>query len=122
MLILVVVEDDQLIQSLVEQALSDNGFDIAIACSGEEAVALLMKGKSNYRMLVTDIKVGSSKVNGWEVARHARAIDPAFPVVYISDAGAGEWRGVPNSVICPSRSRPRCLPPFPALMRVHKVS
>ena len=39
--IILVVEDDHLIQSLVEETLRDGGFDIAIAASGEEALTLL---------------------------------------------------------------------------------
>ncbi len=40
-------------------------------------------------------------MNGWEVARHAREINPNFPVVYMTGASADEWpsRGVPNSVL-----------------------
>ena len=38
---ILVVEDDQAIQSIVEEALSDGGFDSAIASSGEEALTLL---------------------------------------------------------------------------------
>jgi CheY-like chemotaxis protein len=51
-------EDDQLVQSLVEETLSDGGFGPAIATSGEEAVALLKGHKDRYRALVTDIKGG----------------------------------------------------------------
>jgi DNA-binding response OmpR family regulator len=36
-LVVLVVEDDQTIQSIVEEALSDGGFEPAIAASGEEA-------------------------------------------------------------------------------------
>jgi CheY-like chemotaxis protein len=36
-----VVEDDPAIQSLVEDALGEGGFEPAIAASGEEAVTLL---------------------------------------------------------------------------------
>ena len=53
-LVILVVEDDQTIQSIVEEALSDGGFEPAIASSGEEALTLL--GGSKYRVLVIDIK------------------------------------------------------------------
>ena len=53
-----------------------------------------------YRALVTDIRL-RGKMDGWEVARQAREIDPKFPVVYISAAHADQWasQGVPNSVV-----------------------
>jgi CheY-like chemotaxis protein len=40
-LLVLVVEDDQQIQSIVEDALTEGGFESAIAASGEEAVTLL---------------------------------------------------------------------------------
>ena len=98
-LIILVVEDDQSIQSIVEEALRDGGFEPTIASSGEEALALL--GGSKYRVLVIDIKLGKDRIRGWDVARRARAINPGLPVVYITGANADEWavQGVPNSVL-----------------------
>ena len=98
-LVILVVEDDQTIQSIVEEALSDGGFEPAIASSGEEALTLL--GGSKYRALVIDIKLGKDRIRGWDVARRARAINPDLPVVYITGANADEWaaQGVPNSIL-----------------------
>jgi CheY-like chemotaxis protein len=39
--VILVVEDDEPVQSLVEEALREGGFDPAIAPSGGEAVTLL---------------------------------------------------------------------------------
>lgn len=95
-----VVEDDQLIQGLVEKTLSDGGFETAIASSGEEAVTLLRGTPNHYRALLTDINLLGT-MDGWEVAKQAREIDPAFPVVYITGAAADQWasHGVPNSIL-----------------------
>jgi DNA-binding response OmpR family regulator len=95
-----VVEDDQLIQTLIEDALSEAGFEPAFAASGEEAVTLLNGNKAHYRALVTDINL-LGKLDGWEVAKRAREIDPAFPIVYMTGAAADEWasNGVPNSIL-----------------------
>jgi CheY-like chemotaxis protein len=71
LLVIMVVEDDQLIQGLVEEALSDGGFETAIAGSGEEAVTLLRGNRSHYRALVTDINLLGT-MDGWEVAKQAR--------------------------------------------------
>jgi CheY-like chemotaxis protein len=100
LLVIMVVEDDQLIQRLVEEALSDGGFETAIAGSGEEAVTLLRGNRSHYRALVTDINLLGT-MDGWEVAKQAREIDPAFPVVYMTGAAADQWasHGVPNSIL-----------------------
>jgi CheY-like chemotaxis protein len=97
---ILVVEDDRTIQSLVEEVLSDSGFESAIAASGEEAVTLLRGYGSHYRALVTDINLRGT-MDGWEVARQAREINPAFPIVYMTGAAADEWasHGVPNSIL-----------------------
>jgi DNA-binding response OmpR family regulator len=100
LVVIMVVEDDQQIQGLVEEALSDGGFDSAIAASGEEAVTLLKGNRSRYRALVTDIDL-SGTMDGWEVARQAREIDPAFPIIYMTGGASDQWasHGVPNSIL-----------------------
>jgi CheY-like chemotaxis protein len=104
--VILVVEDDEPIQSLVEDALGDGGFELAIAASGEEAVTLLRGMKSKYRALVIDISL-RGKMDGWEVAKKAREIDPEFPVVYMSGASAADCppKASPTASCCPSRSR-----------------
>lgn len=99
--VILVVEDDHLIQSVVEESLTDGGFEIVIASSGQNALDLLDASEAKYRALVTDINLGAGKVDGWDVARHAREIDPNFPVVYMSGKDAAEWasKGVPNSIM-----------------------
>jgi DNA-binding response OmpR family regulator len=100
LLVILVVEDDQMIQGLVEETLGDGGFEPAIAASGEEAVTLLRGGKTKYRALVIDINLRGS-MDGWEVARSARKIDPAFPIIYMTGQTADQWasQGVPNSIL-----------------------
>jgi CheY-like chemotaxis protein len=94
--IILVVEDDQLIQSLVEDTLSDGGFDTVVAASGEEALTLLQGHKGKYRALVTDINL-PGKINGWEVAQHAREIEPEFP--------SSTWAGPPPQIGPPKASQ-----------------
>jgi DNA-binding response OmpR family regulator len=98
--LILVVEDDQEVQIIVEDALVEGGFEPAIAASGEEAVMLLKGNKSRYQVLVADIGL-RGRMSGWEVATHARHIDPEFPVLYMTGAYAHQWplRGVSNSVL-----------------------
>jgi CheY-like chemotaxis protein len=100
-LVILVVEDDRLIQSIVEEALTDGGFETVIASSGERAMELLDASEAKFRVLVTDINLGRAKLSGWEVARHAREIDPDFPIVYMSGDSAEDWasKGVPHSIM-----------------------
>jgi len=99
-LVILVVEDEQAIQTIVDEALTEGGFESAVAASGEEAVTLLKGGLIKYRALVTDIGL-RGRFDGWEVAQQAREIDPAFPIVYMSGAHADDWasKGVPNSIM-----------------------
>jgi DNA-binding response OmpR family regulator len=97
---ILVVEDDALLHGMIEEALTEGGFEVAIAPSGEEAMTLLTGLKGKYVALVTDINL-SAKIDGWQVAKHARQIDSKFPVVYMTGASADDWgaNGVPNSVL-----------------------
>jgi CheY-like chemotaxis protein len=99
-LLILVIEDDPIIQSIIDEALRDGGYEPAVAASGEEAVTLLKSRLYEYRVLVTDIHL-KGQLNGWEVARAAREIDPAFHVIYMTAAAADQWavHGVPNSLL-----------------------
>jgi DNA-binding response OmpR family regulator len=99
-LFILVVEDDEQIQTIVEDALTEGGFEPAVAPSGEEAVTLLRGHRGKYCALVADI-VLRGRIDGWEVARRAREIDPDFPIIYMTGAKADQWpsRGVPNSIL-----------------------
>ena len=100
LLVILIIEDDQQIQGIVEEALTEAGFETAITASGEEAVTLLRGNRTNYRALVTDVNLRGT-MGGWEVAKRAREIDPAFPIIYMTGASAGQWaaKGVPNSIL-----------------------
>jgi CheY-like chemotaxis protein len=99
-LTILVIEDDSDVQMLIDEALCDGGYEPALASSGEEAITLLRGRKTKYRALVTDINL-AGRIDGWEVARAAREVDPEFPVVYMTGAAADQWaiQGVPNSVL-----------------------
>ena len=100
LLVVLVVEDDPLIQALIDQALCDGGYEPAIVASGEEAVTLLEGNRQHYRALVSDINLKGT-MDGWDVARQAREIDPSFPIVYMTGTEAEQWasHGVPNSIL-----------------------
>ncbi|WP_409517540.1 response regulator [Bradyrhizobium sp. WYCCWR 12699] len=97
---ILLVEDDDAIQAIVEDALVEGGFHCAAVKTGEEAVTLLKGGLTTYKAILTDVNL-LGRLDGWEVARVAREIDPHFPVVYMSGASADKWpvHGVPNSIL-----------------------
>jgi DNA-binding response OmpR family regulator len=101
LVVFLVVEDDQLVQSVVEEALAEGGFEVEMGCSGEQAIQLLDAANLKYRALLTDIGLGRGKMDGWAVARHVRENRSDMPVVYMSGESAEDWtsQGVPNSIM-----------------------
>ncbi len=93
-----VVEDEELIRHVLEEALTEGGFTVATAASGEEAVAMLDAKTTAYSALMTDVNLAGA-LSGWDVARHARQIDETLPVIYMTGASAHDWAsmGVPKS-------------------------
>ena len=57
-----VVDDDILIRNVVEEVLSDGGFEAKAASSGEEAIALL--NAHRYCAVIIDIAFGKDHVRG----------------------------------------------------------
>jgi CheY-like chemotaxis protein len=95
-----VVEDEALILVTIEHALEDGGFASESAMTGPDALQLLRDHGGKCRALVTDVNLGG-EVTGWDVAREARTLNPALPVVYVTAEHANDWaiHGVPNSVM-----------------------
>ncbi|WP_347337552.1 response regulator [Bradyrhizobium shewense] len=80
MLLVLILEDDVLIQDMVREALSEGGFETQVVPSGEEAIRLLEADSTKHRALLTDINVRGS-LTGWDVAKRARELNPAVPVI-----------------------------------------
>jgi DNA-binding response OmpR family regulator len=95
-----VVEDEALICSFIEDALSDGGFEACSVHSGEAAMSTFRDGREQCRALLTDVNLGDG-ISGWELARQIREITPGFPVVYMTSASAPDWKsqGVDGSVL-----------------------
>ena len=97
---ILIVEDDQLIQAMIEEAVAGGGFSAVLTGSGEEAIGLLRDDKNAIRAVVTDINL-LGRLDGWEVGRAAREIEPTMPIIYMTGTHSEEWasKGVPNSVL-----------------------
>jgi DNA-binding response OmpR family regulator len=98
--LILVVEDEYALQRIVQDALTDGGFETEVLSSGEEALTLFKGGIKEYRALVTDVNL-KGHLSGWDVAKQIREINPACPVIYMTGAAAGQWasHGVPNSIL-----------------------
>ena len=98
---ILVAEDERVVRELLGVALEDDGYSVLLAASGEEAVALLDE-HNEARGVITDVRLGGKrKLTGWDVARHARELNPDIAVVYMSGDSAVDWtaQGVPKSVM-----------------------
>src|SRR3954470_24795532 len=78
----VVIEDDADTASLLEFALSSQGFEVAIATDGQEGVALVTALQPD---LVT-LDVGLPGIDGLEVCRRIRPVTDAYVVMVTSQA------------------------------------
>ena len=96
-----VVENEVLIRLELGEVFRQTGFTVAVVGDASDAIAALEASISKVRALVTDINLGSGELSGWEVARRARLLNPAIPVVYLTGRGTDEWAayGVPHSVL-----------------------
>ena len=81
-----VVEDERLIREMLLEALTDQGFEVNLAASGEDAIRQIEQGYS-CDVLFTDINLGGG-MDGVALSWAARKLRPWLPVVYASGAVA----------------------------------
>ena len=95
-----VVEDEELIRDLLGDALTEGGFAVTMASTGEDAMSMLDAPDADFSALITDVNL-PGKLTGWDVARHARELFDTLPVVYMTGGSAHDWasKGVPNSIL-----------------------
>ena len=92
---------------MTKHILTDAGFAVVTASHAKGAICLLDNPQTAFAGIITDVRMGAGG-NGWDVARHARELEPSFPVVYVTGDNARDWSayGVPNSILV---SKP-CIP------------
>ena len=91
-----VVESRQMLKQSLEQALTEGGFFVTMASTGEEAVAMLDAEGIDYSALVTGATLQGS-LTGWDVARHARGINNRLPVILMgAEANRAQAENVPD--------------------------
>jgi two-component system, cell cycle response regulator CpdR len=96
-----VVEDEADVLEIVQDALERKGISVRTALSDREAYSVLDGEPRTFRLLIADINLGEG-VTGFDVARHARQLNPDLKVVYITGHAAHLDRfGVPDSVMFP---------------------
>jgi DNA-binding NtrC family response regulator len=83
---LLVVDDDPVTVNLLKEVLSKEGYEVATALSGEEAIT---KGTDNlFDIVITDVRMGEK--DGMEVLRSFKKIAPETTVIMITAFGSIE--------------------------------
>jgi CheY-like chemotaxis protein len=99
-----VVEDEALICVETADTLEHQGFEVHLALSGEDALRRLRNGLP-IDILFTDINLEGS-IDGEELARLARELNPKLVVVYTSGTVDDVTQGVAGSVFVPKPYNP----------------
>ncbi|MBI2618547.1 MAG: PAS domain S-box protein [Ignavibacteriales bacterium] len=79
---ILVVEDEQMLQSLVKELLETHGYRVLTAHDGVEAVDTFSRLKDEIDLVLTDI--GLPKLSGWDVCRRIIATKPEAKVILAS--------------------------------------
>ena len=80
---IMVVDDEENIRFLYKEELMDEGYDVVLAASGQEALDLLRDSKPD--LLTLDIKM--PEMDGIETLRKIKEIDKELPVVLCTAYG-----------------------------------
>ena len=79
---ILVVDDDASVREVVTSMLTDAGYQVTVAASGEEGLALLSDVKLNPEWLLVDFAMPG--MNGTAVAARARELRPKLPILIMS--------------------------------------
>jgi two-component system cell cycle sensor histidine kinase/response regulator CckA len=80
---ILLVEDESQVREFALQVLRERGYDVRVARSGEEALAMLAEDPGRrYDLLLTDLTM--PKMNGKELALQIRKTIPDLKVIFMS--------------------------------------
>ena len=79
---ILVVDDEAVARRFLERALTQEGYEVALANDGEEALALLRSGRRSVDLVVTDLVMPG--MGGHAFALEVATLPSPPPVLYIS--------------------------------------
>ncbi|MEH6664849.1 MAG: response regulator [Brevundimonas sp.] len=96
---ILVVEDETLVLFTLEAELTRAGYEVVMASDPASARARLDEEGPALSAVIVDLNL-SAEETGFDVARHARSINPHVIVIYISGNARSQWeaQGVEDSL------------------------
>jgi CheY-like chemotaxis protein len=79
---ILIAEDNQVIQLLNAELMSDWGFEFDMVSNGIEAVEYVQRNKGKYDLCLMDIEM--PKMDGMEATRRIRRSTPYFPIMALT--------------------------------------
>ena len=79
---ILIVEDDDVSYLLLSEILSSYPLKITRALDGEEAIMHFSQNKSNFDLVLMDIKL--PKINGYDATQAIKGIYPSIPIIAVT--------------------------------------
>jgi len=87
---ILVVEDEPFVREVIAEILTDEGFSVTQAACGDEAAGLI-DDLDGFDLLLTDVHM-PGRLDGIDVAAHARMRNPDLPIVVVTGRGGARQR------------------------------
>ena len=99
---LLVVEDDESVRQLAARALQREGYQVDVACDGEEGLARIVQAGGGYDLVVSDIRMPA--MDGIEMSHQAVTRYPGIRIMLVTGYAdqrerAAELDGVVKDVL-----------------------
>ena len=88
---ILLIDDDESLRRVTEYNLSESGFDVITAGSGQQGLELF--STHNPDLVITDVKLGD--MDGLEVLGVIKRKSPETPVIVITALAPLKWRSKP---------------------------
>ncbi|HAN89860.1 MAG TPA: hybrid sensor histidine kinase/response regulator, partial [Erythrobacter sp.] len=79
---LLLVEDEDMVRAVAERALVRAGYTVTTAADGEEGLAAVANGDTEFDMIVSDVVMPT--MDGPAMARAIRQVKPDIPILFMS--------------------------------------
>ena len=79
---ILVVEDEEMLTTLLENLLTSKGYEVLTAGDGAKALDLYRKERGRIDLVLTDL--GLPKLGGWELVKEIRKVNPETKVIVAS--------------------------------------